>query len=168
MAGNLGYRTIVVADATATFDKVDYRGQRRTADEIHAISLANLDGEYARVISSSHLLRQMHSYSSRERSASLDQLRTSIDRVDKQIVALLALRGVYVKDAARCKADRAAVEAPDRGEQAIANVTALTEALDANPAVVERVYRAMIDAFVSVELEEHATIRDSATPPLQR
>ena len=50
MSGNLGFRTYVVSDATATFDKVDYAGVLRSADEVHAMSLANLDGEYATIV----------------------------------------------------------------------------------------------------------------------
>lgn len=56
MAGNLGYETFVVSDATATFDKKDFNGQLRSAEEVHAMSLANLDGEYATVLSSAELL----------------------------------------------------------------------------------------------------------------
>jgi nicotinamidase-related amidase len=55
-AGNLGFRTIVVADATFAFDKVDYAGVHRSADEVHAMSLANLDGEYATITTSDQLL----------------------------------------------------------------------------------------------------------------
>jgi nicotinamidase-related amidase len=50
MAGNLGFRTIVVSDATATFGRYDYDGVWRTAREVHAMSLANLDGEYAEIV----------------------------------------------------------------------------------------------------------------------
>ena len=56
MAGNLGYDTYVVSDATATFDKVDFCGQMRSAEEVHALSLANLHGEYATVVSTSEVL----------------------------------------------------------------------------------------------------------------
>jgi len=57
MAGNLGYDTYVVADATATFGKRDYDGRWRTAQEVHAMSLANLDGEYARIVTTEEVLR---------------------------------------------------------------------------------------------------------------
>lgn len=56
-AGNLGFATQVVADATFAFDKVDYAGTRRSAEEVHAMALANLDGEYAVVTSTDNLLR---------------------------------------------------------------------------------------------------------------
>jgi hypothetical protein len=41
-----------VADATFTFDKIDFDGLKRSAAEVHAMSLANLQDEYARVINS--------------------------------------------------------------------------------------------------------------------
>ncbi|WP_394424383.1 cysteine hydrolase family protein [Vreelandella stevensii] len=49
-AGNLGFGTWVVSDATFTFAKCDYAGMERTADEVHAMSLANLAGEYAQIV----------------------------------------------------------------------------------------------------------------------
>jgi nicotinamidase-related amidase len=57
MAGNLGYDTCVVADATATFGRRDYDGRWRTAAEVHAMSLANLDGEYARIVTTEEVLQ---------------------------------------------------------------------------------------------------------------
>ena len=50
VAGDLGFRTTVVADATFTFARADFHGVPRTADEVHAMSLANLDGESATVL----------------------------------------------------------------------------------------------------------------------
>ncbi|MDX1574934.1 MAG: cysteine hydrolase family protein, partial [Kiloniellales bacterium] len=49
MAGNLGYETYVVADATATADRTDLAGRVWRAEEIQALTLANLQGEYATV-----------------------------------------------------------------------------------------------------------------------
>jgi nicotinamidase-related amidase len=58
-AGNLGFETYVVADAVFAFDKVDYAGTRRTAEEVHAMALANLDGEYATIISTAQALSSL-------------------------------------------------------------------------------------------------------------
>ena len=49
MAGNLGFETFLVEDAVFTFGRKDWNGMPRTADEVHAMSLANLDGEYCTV-----------------------------------------------------------------------------------------------------------------------
>jgi len=56
-AGNLGFNTYVVADACFAFAKRDFDGVARTAQEVHAMSLANLHGEYATVIQSNKALR---------------------------------------------------------------------------------------------------------------
>jgi nicotinamidase-related amidase len=58
-AGNLGFRTNVVSDATFAFDKIDYAGTPRTAAEVHAMSLANLEGEYARIVSTEEVLKML-------------------------------------------------------------------------------------------------------------
>jgi nicotinamidase-related amidase len=50
MAGNLGFKTVLVADACFTFARRDFHGRLRTADEVHSMSLANLDGEYCTVL----------------------------------------------------------------------------------------------------------------------
>jgi nicotinamidase-related amidase len=50
MAGNLGFDAFLVEDACFTFGRQDWSGQMRTAEEVHAMSLANLNGEYCRVI----------------------------------------------------------------------------------------------------------------------
>jgi|SRR5215469_152421 len=50
MAGNLGFETFLVEDATFTFGRKDWNGTYRNAADVHAMSLANLDGEYCRVV----------------------------------------------------------------------------------------------------------------------
>ena len=55
-AGNLGFDAWVAEDACFTFDKADYFGTPRTAEELHGMSLGNLHGEYATVVSSAQLL----------------------------------------------------------------------------------------------------------------
>lgn len=49
-AGNLGFRTHVVSDGTFAFERTDLRGIKWSADDVHAMALANLHGEYATVI----------------------------------------------------------------------------------------------------------------------
>ncbi|GAA0402889.1 cysteine hydrolase family protein [Massilia aurea] len=56
-AGNLGFSTIVVSDATFTFDKTDFGGAHRSAEDVHLMALANLHGEYAEVMSCDDVLR---------------------------------------------------------------------------------------------------------------
>ena len=56
-AASLGYRAFVVADACWAVDVVDLRGRRWPAEDVHALSLANLHGEYARVVGLDETLR---------------------------------------------------------------------------------------------------------------
>ncbi len=57
MAANLGFRAYVVADATATFDRVGHDGLFYPADTVQALALASLHGEFATVIEAESLLR---------------------------------------------------------------------------------------------------------------
>lgn len=56
MAGNLGFETYLVEDAAFTFGRKDWSGTPRTADEVHAMSLANLEGEYCTVVPTKDVL----------------------------------------------------------------------------------------------------------------
>ena len=55
-AGNLGFDTYLVEDACFTFARPDFRGVVRTAEEVHAMSLANLEGEYCTVVTTGSVL----------------------------------------------------------------------------------------------------------------
>ena len=59
MAGNLGFQTYVIADATATFDRIGHDGKHYHAEDIHAIALASLHQEFATVIDVNTLLAQI-------------------------------------------------------------------------------------------------------------
>jgi isochorismate pyruvate lyase len=89
----------------------------------------------------------------------IEEVRENIDRIDRQIVALLAERGTYVKQAARFKKTTDDVKAPQRVEQVIAKVVTLSQEMGANPLVTEQVYRAMISGFINAELAEHAALQ---------
>lgn len=55
-AGNLGYDVRLVADACFTFARTGRSGRMWTADEVHDLSLANMDGEYATVVETAEVL----------------------------------------------------------------------------------------------------------------
>lgn len=90
--------------------------------------------------------------------ASLDEVRQQIDRIDRQLVALIAERGTYVRQAAGLKKTAAEVPAPQRVVQVLAKVDALALASGADPAVVAATWQAMIAAFIDVEQGAQAAL----------
>ena len=59
MAGNFGFETYLVADATAAFELTDHNGKTYSAEEIHTVTLATLNGEFAIVVETDFLLKSM-------------------------------------------------------------------------------------------------------------
>lgn len=56
MAGNLGFETYLVSDATAAFALTGHDGRQYSAQEIHDLTLATLNGEFATVVNTDNLL----------------------------------------------------------------------------------------------------------------
>lgn len=56
MAGNLGFNTWLVRDATWTFDRTGPDGDKHTAEDIHAMTRANLNDEFARIVSAGEVI----------------------------------------------------------------------------------------------------------------
>lgn len=59
MAGNLGFNTYVVEDATATFDRAGLDGTMRLAAEVHASALSDLSGEFATITRTDEVLQAL-------------------------------------------------------------------------------------------------------------
>lgn len=98
-------------------------------------------------------------------SASLAEVRDNIDRLDRQLVALIAERGAYVRQAAGFKKSAEEVPAPQRVAQVMAKVDALAVELGADPAVVDATWRAMIAAFIDAERLAQAALHPPSPQP---
>lgn len=61
MAGNLGFDVTLVSDATATFNRKGHDGTEYSADDIHAIHLSSLNGEFCEVKSTQEVLHRLNS-----------------------------------------------------------------------------------------------------------
>ncbi len=59
MAGNIGYDTYIISDATATFDTLGTDGQHYDASLVHEICLANLKDEFATILNTKNLLAEL-------------------------------------------------------------------------------------------------------------
>jgi nicotinamidase-related amidase len=56
MAGNLGFDAWLVRDATWTFDRAGPDGDMHSAEAIHAMTLANLNGEFATIVTAAEAI----------------------------------------------------------------------------------------------------------------
>ncbi len=59
MSANLGYETILIADACATFDLVDHEGVLHKSDLVHNITVGNLKDEFAQIWLTDDILRKL-------------------------------------------------------------------------------------------------------------
>lgn len=56
MSRNLGFETLVVSDATATFDRANLDGRMRPAEEVHEAALSDLNEEFADIVTTEAML----------------------------------------------------------------------------------------------------------------
>jgi len=96
--------------------------------------------------------------------ATLAEVRANIDRLDEEIVKLIAERAMYVKDAARFKRDAFQVSAPARQAQVYDKARRLAVTHNRGFAnleqVVDATYRAMVAAFIANEQTYFDTMQD--------
>lgn len=59
MSGNLGFATHLVSDACATFDRVGPDGVTYSAEQLHAVTMANLHGEFATIRATDEILADL-------------------------------------------------------------------------------------------------------------
>ena len=94
----------------------------------------------------------------------LADVRANIDRLDDEIVRLIAERAMYVKDAARFKRDAFQVSAPARQAQVFDKARALATRHNRGFAnleqVVDATYRAMVAAFIANEQTYFDTMKN--------
>lgn len=86
--------------------------------------------------------------------ATLEEVRSNIDRIDNEIIKLIAERSDYVKQASAFKKSEDGVKAPNRVEAVINKVRSKAEEYGANPDMVEKLYREMISSFINMEMDE--------------
>ena len=86
--------------------------------------------------------------------SSLEEVRSNIDRIDNEIIKLIAERTDYVKQASSFKKTANGVKAPSRIEAVIRKVREKAEEYGADPNMAERLYREMITSFINMEMDE--------------
>ena len=85
----------------------------------------------------------------------LKEVRENIDRIDYDIIRLLAERSEFVEQAAIFKNNEAMIRDPNRIKAVLTNVRNHAVALGMDPTIVEHVYRVLLDEFIDYELKEY-------------
>ena len=84
----------------------------------------------------------------------MQEIRDSIDAIDRNIIEQLGLRAQYVSAAAKFKTTASGVKAPDRVKAAIAMRREWAQDNKLSPDVIEKMYQLLIDYFISNEMKE--------------
>ena len=90
------------------------------------------------------------------------EVRHGIDRLDEQIVALLAERFRYMDSAARIKVDRDSVRDEARKAEVIANARRNAAAAGVPPELVAEIWERLVEASIAYEFDRFDEMRASA------
>ena len=85
---------------------------------------------------------------------SLEEAREEIDKVDDELVKLVAKRNAYIKQIAHFKNSVEEVKADDRVEDVISRVRTQAISLGLSPNLINDLFVRMIDAMVESEIAE--------------
>jgi isochorismate pyruvate lyase len=85
---------------------------------------------------------------------SLQEVRDEIDKVDEQIIKLIASRKDYVKQAANFKHSVDEIKAEDRIDDVLSKVKHQALSMRLSPNLIDDIYRKMIDDMVETEISQ--------------
>ena len=80
-------------------------------------------------------------------------VRAGVDALDRQLVALLAVRQGYMEAAARIKPDRGKVYDAERVEDVVAKVKASAREQGLSDLIAEPLWRVLVELCIAHELE---------------
>ncbi len=89
-----------------------------------------------------------------KRCHSLQEVRDEIDKIDEQIINLIAARKDYVKQAANFKDSVEEIKSDERIEDVINRVRHQALSLGLSPNMVAEIYTKMIDDMVETEIAQ--------------
>ena len=85
---------------------------------------------------------------------SLEEIREEVDKIDEQILQLIAQRKDLIKQAAKFKHSVEEIKTDERVEYVIDRARHLALTLGVNPNMVSDIYKTMIDEMVESEIAE--------------
>ncbi|CAA9449395.1 hypothetical protein AVDCRST_MAG82-3655 [uncultured Rubrobacteraceae bacterium] len=84
----------------------------------------------------------------------IEDVRQSIDALDKEIVHLIGRRARYVERAARFKTGEQSVRAPERQRAMLSERRRWAEEDGLDPEVIEAIYRTLVSYFIDREMRQ--------------
>jgi len=84
----------------------------------------------------------------------LEEARKEIDKVDEEIIKLIALRNNYIKQIAHFKTNIEEIKAQERIDDVISRARRQAIELDLSPNLINDLYIRMIDGMVESEIAE--------------
>jgi isochorismate pyruvate lyase len=82
---------------------------------------------------------------------SLSEIRSQIDQLDRQIIALLGQRFEYVKEVVKYKSNSSEIIAQERFNEVISSRRQLALENNLSPDTIEKVYRILLEYFIEEE-----------------
>jgi len=95
--------------------------------------------------------------SSPESCKNIDEIRSAIDAIDLEVIQLIGKRFKYVKAASKFKVNEEAVKAPERFKNMLLQRRNWASIEGLNPDVIEKVYRDLVNYFISEEIKNWNT-----------
>ena len=89
---------------------------------------------------------------------SLEEVRAEVDRVDAEILKLIAKRKDYIKQAAKFKHSVEEIKTDERIDEVLSNARHNALRLGVSPDLVTTIYKAMIDDMVEAEIAQFRNI----------
>ncbi len=85
--------------------------------------------------------------------SNIQEIRTEIDAIDREVINALSKRFAYVKAAAKFKTSQTSVQAPERFNTMLQQRRLWAEEAGLNPDVIEQIYRDLVSYFINEELK---------------
>jgi isochorismate pyruvate lyase len=85
---------------------------------------------------------------------SIQDVRQSIDALDREVIGLIGRRARYVEAAASFKSGEQSVRAPERQRAMLADRRRWAKKTGLDPDVIEEIYRTLVSYFVDREMQQ--------------
>ncbi|MCF2948775.1 isochorismate lyase [Paraglaciecola aquimarina] len=87
-----------------------------------------------------------------ENCTGMEDIRAEIDKMDRDIIAILGKRFEYVKSAAKFKTSETSVRAPERFKSMLEQRRTWASAAGLSPDAIEKMYRDLVNHFIKEEM----------------